>query len=76
MQNHLEHFLSLGGEDHISLGSDFDGAEMPECIRGVQDMATLYNYLSAQNYSESLLQKLFYDNADNFLKKYDRESME
>ncbi len=76
LQKHLEHFLSLGGENHISLGSDFDGAEMPECIRGVQSIGEFYNYLLSENYNESLLKKIFYDNADHFLTKYDEESME
>ena len=76
LQNHLEHFLSLGGENHISLGSDFDGAEMPKCITGAESIQNFYEYLLSQNYRESLLQKIFYDNADNFLKKYDKESKE
>ena len=76
LQNHLDHFLSLGGENHISLGSDFDGAEMPECIKGAESIATFYDYLLSQNYNETLLQKIFYDNAENFLKKYDKESTE
>ena len=72
IQKHLEHFLSLGGENVVALGSDFDGAEMPECIKGAESMADLYEYLLSKNYNESLLEKLFYSNAVEFLKKYDR----
>ena len=30
---HAEHFLSLGGEDYVCLGSDFDGGILPYDIR-------------------------------------------
>ncbi len=71
IQKHLEHFLSLGGENIVALGSDFDGADMPDCIKGAESMADLYEYLLSKNYSEALLEKLFYSNAVEFLKKYD-----
>ena len=71
IEKHMEHFLSLGGEDNISLGSDFDGAEMPYCIKGVESMADLYGYFLSRNYSEELLRKIFYNNAERFLKSYD-----
>ena len=29
---HIEHWLDLGGEDVIALGSDFDGTDLPACI--------------------------------------------
>lgn len=71
LRNHIEHFLSLGGENIIALGSDFDGAEMPDCIKGVESMSDFYNYLLSKNYSEELVEKLFYYNAKNFCEKYD-----
>lgn len=72
LEKHLEHFLSLNGEDTVALGSDFDGADMPDCIIGVESMETLYNYLLSRNYNENLLRKLFYQNAYNFCKNYDK----
>ncbi len=72
LRNHLEYFLSLGGENTVALGSDFDGADMPDYIKGVESMSDFYNYLLSKNYSEKLVQKLFYYNAKNFCEKYDR----
>lgn len=72
LEKHLERFLSLNGEDTVALGSDFDGADMPDCITGVESMETLYNYLLSRNYNENLLRKLFYQNAYNFCKNYDK----
>lgn len=71
IQKHLEHFLSLGGENILALGSDFDGADMPSCIKGAESMVDLYEYLLSKNYSEDILKKLFYNNAVEFLKRYD-----
>lgn len=72
LRNHLEHFLSLGGENTVALGSDFDGADMPDYIKGVESMSDFYNYLLSKNYSEELVEGLFYYNAKNFCEKYDR----
>ncbi len=71
LEKHLDYFLSLGGENTVALGSDFDGAEMPDCITGVESMKKLYEYLLSRNYNESLLEKLFYKNAYDFCTKYD-----
>lgn len=70
--NHLEYFLSLGGENTVALGSDFDGAEIPDYIKGVESMSDFYNYLLSKNYSEELVKRIFYYNVKNFCEKYDR----
>lgn len=60
---HIEHFLSLGGEDCIGLGSDFDG--MPETLPDLarsSDIYKLLNALLSLNYSEELVEKIAYRN--------------
>ena len=60
---HIEHFLSMGGEGHVGLGCDLDGCDdLPEGLRGVQDMGRLYNLLLRKNYHESLVRGIFYNN--------------
>lgn len=60
---HLEHFLRLGGEDHIALGADFDGCdETVDGIGGVQDIPKVRQYLSGKGYSDEILDKLFWKN--------------
>lgn len=67
---HLEHWLDLGGESHISLGADFDGCVLlPEEIRGLEDMDRLFNRLLQRNYSEALIHALFFDNLMRVAKK-------
>ena len=61
--SHLEHFLALGGENNVSMGGDWDGiTQMPRGMSGIQDMEKLYEHLLRRNYSDSLLEKVFYSN--------------
>ena len=62
---HIEHILSLGGENSIGLGCDFDGIDMlPEEISGVQDLYKLFDELGRLSYSDLLIEKL---SSRNFL---------
>ncbi len=66
---HAEHFLSLGGEDTLSLGGDMDGSALPEDMAdGLSAIPCLYE-LFLRHYPEALVEKLFYDNAANFFQK-------
>lgn len=68
---HIEHILSVGGENCVGLGCDFDGiAVMPKDIRGVQDVGKIYNRLLQCNYSEGLVEKIMYRNFIAFLHNY------
>ena len=68
---HAEHFLSLGGEDILCFGSDFDGCTLPKNIKNSEDFAKIYDLFLANNYSESLIRKIFYENALNFFENFD-----
>ncbi|MEG2420474.1 MAG: dipeptidase [Oscillospiraceae bacterium] len=60
---HLEHFLALGGEKTVSLGGDWDGCSaLPRGFCGISDLTKLYERLLQRNYSETLLDALFYAN--------------
>lgn len=60
---HIEHFWALGGEKTVALGGDLDGCDrLPDGIRGVQDMERLYDRLMQKNYSERLIEDLFFRN--------------
>lgn len=68
LEKHIDHFLALGGEDFIALGSDFDGAELPCNISGIESIEDIYEYFLKRNYSQVLLDKIFFKNAYNFMK--------
>ena len=66
---HVEHFLSLGASDALCLGCDMDGAELPADLHTVGDLQILADRLLARNYPETLVQKIFYRNANSFLRR-------
>ena len=66
--SHIEHFLSLGGENTVCIGSDFDGmSELPDGISDISDMYKIYDRLLSMNYSAHLADKIFFNNAQNFI---------
>lgn len=67
---HAEHFLALGGEKHLCLGSDFDGiSTTPRDLTGVQDMGALYETMLRHNFSEDLVRDIFYNNFISYMEK-------
>lgn len=63
----IEHLNSLGCEDIVAFGSDFDGAEMTE-ISTIPDCLILNGYLE-EKFGKSLAKKVFWDNAKTFFDK-------
>ncbi len=68
---HTEHFLSLGGENNLAIGTDFDGGKLPEDIKGIDTIGQIYNEFLRKNYSEALLDKIFFKNAYNLCQNFD-----
>lgn len=69
IMKHIEHFLSMNGEKVLSIGSDFDGTDMPNGIIGIQSIEILYEYLLKHNYRETLVNDILYNNAYSFFRK-------
>ncbi len=65
--NHIERFLLLGGENSISLGSDFDGCDIHKSIKKVENMPIFYEFL-VKNLGKSIAEKIFYKNSALFFK--------
>ncbi len=66
--DHAEHFLNLGGEKVLALGSDFDGCDLAEGISGVQDLDRLYGVLVSR-FGIALADDICYNNAFRFFSK-------
>lgn len=62
----IDYFLSLGCENNIALGSDYDGCSIHSDFIGVEKLFSVYNTLAEKGYSNELLDKLFYGNAHRF----------
>jgi membrane dipeptidase len=67
---HIEHYMSLGGEDTVALGCDFDGTDyLPDGLKTVKDMPNLAESLARLNYSDAQIDKIFYSNAKKCTEK-------
>ncbi|WP_290543807.1 dipeptidase [Aestuariivirga sp.] len=58
MLRHLDHMMKLAGEDHVGLGSDFDGARIPSQIGDVTGLPRLVEAMAAHGYGADLSRKL------------------
>ncbi len=68
--DHIEYYLGLDGQYTVCLGCDFDGIEAtPEGIDSIAELYRLADAMSAKNFSDELINSIFYQNAYNFMKK-------
>ena len=67
--DHIEYFWSLGGEDTLVMGSDWDGTNLPQGISHVGDLLQVAELLARRNHSDELIEKLFWKNCYQFSMK-------
>ncbi|WP_375775002.1 dipeptidase [Bradyrhizobium sp. ma5] len=60
--DHLSYLVERMGDDHVALGSDFDGALMPLPLRDASHLPKLIHALRAHGYDDATLHKLAFDN--------------
>lgn len=65
----LDHMIATAGEDHVGLGSDFDGAPLPKGIAHAADLPNLIEAMRAHGYGEALIAKLAHENWLDFLSR-------
>lgn len=66
---HIEKYLGLGAENVLGLGCDLDGTDLPQGFNGVNDLYKIADELARINYSDELIEKIFYKNFYEFIKK-------
>ncbi len=60
---HLDHMISVGGEDIAAFGGDMDGIDYgPEGFSGVEDYENILDHLARNGFSCELLEKISYGN--------------
>jgi membrane dipeptidase len=59
---HLSYLVERMGEDHVALGSDFDGAVMPLPIRDASHLPNLIQSLRARGFDDATVRKIAFDN--------------
>jgi membrane dipeptidase len=62
MVRHIDYLIDKLGEDHVGLGSDFDGCTVPDAIKDVTGVPNLFKALSEHGYDTPLLTKLAHGN--------------
>lgn len=59
---HIDYVVNRIGIDHVALGSDFDGASMPDELRDVAGLPKLIDALAAAGYNREAIEKIAYKN--------------
>lgn len=67
---HVEHFLELGAEHCLALGSDADGAGLPPDLNCPERFAGLYQYFLDRGLSPGQADGILWKNAAHFFKKH------
>lgn len=65
--DHLEHYISLVGEDSVAFGCDFDGiTSLPKGINDITSINHIYSEV-CQVFGKDIAEKIFFNNTYNFL---------
>ncbi|SNY93060.1 membrane dipeptidase [Cohaesibacter sp. ES.047] len=69
MVDHIAYLLDYLGEDGVALGSDFDGAMVPNQINDVSGNQALIAQMRARDFGDDLIEKIAYRNWISMLEK-------
>ncbi len=73
---HIDHVVKLVGADHVGLGSDFDGATMPQGMEDCSNLPRITEALLRKGYSESDIKKILGGNVLRVMEEAERVSKE
>ncbi len=60
--DHIDHMASVAGIEHVGLGSDFDGATMPEGMEDCTKVPLITDAMVSRGYSEGDIRKVLGEN--------------
>ncbi len=66
---HIDHMIGIIGEDRVGLGSDYDGAVVPDDVTDVSMLPRLRDAMEIHGYGEELIKKLCHENWLRVLEK-------
>ena len=69
MLKHLDYLLEILGEDRVGLGSDYDGAVMPEKLTDLSGLPNLRRAMKQHGYDEKIIKKICHENWLRVLQK-------
>src|SRR5882757_9646109 len=73
---HIDHAVKVAGIDHVGLGSDFDGANMPYGMEDVSMLPKITEALLQKGYSEGDVKKILGENTLRLMGDVERISRE
>jgi membrane dipeptidase len=71
---HIDHAVKVAGADHVGLGSDFDGANMPYRMEDASKLPLITEALLKKGYSESDVRKILGENTLRVMTEVERVS--
>jgi membrane dipeptidase len=71
---HIDHAVKVAGADHVGLGSDFDGANMPYGMEDATKLPLITEALLKKGYSESDVRKILGENTLRVTSEVERVS--
>ncbi len=74
--DHIDHVVKLVGPDHVGLGSDFDGASMPDGMEDCSRIPKITEALLRKGYSEDDIKKILGLNLLRVMEQAERVSKE
>jgi membrane dipeptidase len=73
---HIDHAVKVAGIDHVGLGSDFDGANMPLGMEDVTHLPQITDALLKKSYSDADIRKILGENTLRVMTDVERVSRE
>jgi membrane dipeptidase len=73
---HIDHAVRVAGVDHVGLGSDFDGANMPYGMEDATKLPNITEALLKKGYSEGDVKKILGENTLRAMTEVERVSRE
>jgi membrane dipeptidase len=73
---HIDHAVKAAGIDHVGLGSDFDGANMPYGMEDASKLPKITEALLQKGYSEADVKKILGENTLRVMTEVERVSRE
>ncbi len=73
---HIDHAVKLVGADHVGLGSDFDGANMPYGMEDATMLPKITEALLQKGYSEGDIRKILGENTLRVMSEVEHVSKE
>ena len=70
--DHIDHMVKLVGADHVGLGSDFDGANMPEGMDDISCLPRITQALLDRGYSEDDIRNILGENTLRVMDEVER----